>query len=321
MQNFTKISIIIPVYNEEHNILVLTKSIIASLEKLRVTFEVIFINDGSVDNTEKFLLEASEYDHRIKVVNLRRNYGQTAAMCAGIDLASGDIIIPMDGDLQNDPDDIPLLLSELDNGYDVVSGWRKQRKDANLRRNLPSRVANCLISRVSGVRLHDYGCTLKAYRKDVIKDVRLYGEMHRFIPIYASWQGARISEVVVQHHPRIHGNSKYGLERTIKVFLDLLMVKFLDSHFTKPIYVFGGTGIGFILLSFLVVTVMIARKLVWGVPMIITPLPILAAMAFVTGVVNILMGIMAEMLMRMYFELQGKTIYLVRNTINFEAQT
>jgi glycosyltransferase involved in cell wall biosynthesis len=253
-------------------------------------------------------------------VHLRRNYGQTAAICAGIDFASGDIIVPMDGDLQNDPDDIPLLLQEINNGYDVVSGWRKHRKDQNLRKNLPSRIANWLISRVSGIHLHDYGCTLKAYRKEIIKGVRLYGEMHRFIPIYAAWQGARIGEVVVQHHARVHGESKYGLERTMKVILDLFLVKFLENHFTKPIYVFGGIGLVLTLASFLIVIVMIALKYVWGVSMISTPLPVLAAMTFITGVMNVLMGIMAEILIRIYFESQGKKIYVISNTLNVEPE-
>ena len=265
-------------------------------------------------------MKAAEYDRHIKVLQLRRNYGQTAAMCAGIDFACGDIIIPMDGDLQNDPEDIPLLLQEIDNGYDVVSGWRKHRQDASLRRNLPSRIANWVISHTSGVHLHDYGCTLKAYRRDIIKGMRLYGEMHRFIPIYAAWQGARISEVIVQHHPRLHGTSKYGIERTAKVILDLLLMKFLGSHFTKPIYIFGGIGLMFLALAFLVVAVMVLLKMGWGVSMIATPLPVLAAMAFMTGVMNILMGIMVEILVRIYFESQGKSIYLIRDTINVTSE-
>jgi dolichol-phosphate mannosyltransferase len=315
-----KISVVIPVYNEEENILTLTKKTVEVLQKLNVAFEIIFINDGSIDNTEKSLAQAAAYDHRVKILNLRHNYGQTAAICAGFDYASGDVIIPMDGDLQNDPDDIPLLLEELDNGYDVVSGWRKERRDQSLKRTLPSRIANWLISRVSGVHLHDYGCTLKAYRREVIQGVRLYGEMHRFIPIYAFWQGARVSEVVVRHHSRIHGKSKYGLERIIKVLLDLLVVKFLESHLTKPIYVFGGIGVLFVLLAFFVVGMMVIRKLVWDVSMISTPLPVLAAMAFVTGVLNLLMGIMAEILVRIYFESLGQKTYRVRSSIHLEAE-
>ena len=212
------------------------------------------------------------------------------------------------------------MLQEINHGYDVVSGWRKHRKDESLRKNLPSRIANWLISRVSGLHLHDYGCTLKAYRKEIIKGVRLYGEMHRFIPIYAAWQGARIGEVVVQHHARIHGESKYGLERTMKVILDLFLVKFLENHFTKPIYVFGGIGLVLTLASFLIVIVMIALKYVWGVSMISTPLPVLAAMTFITGMMNILMGIMAEILIRIYFESQGKKIYVISNTLNVEPE-
>ena len=237
------LSIVIPVYNEEANVFPLHERVSAALQGIGIDYEVILVNDGSNDATESNLSVIATKDPRFKVVNFRRNFGQTAAMMAGIDFASGDIIVGLDGDLQNDPADIPKLLDKLAEGYDVVSGWRLNRKDAALNRKLPSRIANWLISRMSGVPLHDYGCTLKAYRKEVVKGVRLYGEMHRFIPIYASWQGGKVTEIPVNHFPRIHGRSKYGLERVIKVILDLLVVKFLASYATKPIYVFGGFGL------------------------------------------------------------------------------
>jgi len=236
---------------------------------------------------------------------------------AGIDHAAGDIIVSIDADLQNDPDDIPVLLAKLAEGYDVVSGWRKSRKDAKFRRTFLSRVANRLISRLSGVRLNDYGCTLKAYRADVVKGIRLYGEMHRFIPIYASWMGARVVEVPVAHNPRRFGQSKYGLERIMKVLLDLLVVKFLDRHFVKPIYVFGGFGLFSLMLSSLSTAMLLYLKFVKGLSMILTPLPLLAAMTFLVGFMSILMGFLAEMLVRTYFESQGRAAYLVRERFNF----
>ena len=237
---------------------------------------------------------------------------------AGIDHASGDVIISIDADLQNDPGDIPELLAKLNEGYDVVSGWRRERKDGKLKRNFVSRVANRVISRISGVHLHDYGCTLKVYRADVIKDVRLYGEMHRFIPIYASWMGAKVVEMPVRHHARRHGRSNYGLERIFKVVLDLIVVKFLDRHFVKPIYVFGGFGISLIILGIFSFFSIIFLKIFEGISMIATPLPLLAVMATVLGISSILMGLLAEMLVRIYFESQNRANYFVRERINFE---
>jgi glycosyltransferase involved in cell wall biosynthesis len=224
----------------------------------------------------------------------------------------------MDGDLQNDPADIRLLIAKLEEGYDVVSGWRKDRKDYAWRRNLPSRFANRLISRISGVKLNDYGCSLKAYRRDVIKGVKLYGEMHRFIPIYASWQGGRVAEVPVQHHPRLHGESKYGLERVIKVILDLIVVKFLASYANKPIYVFGGFGVFSIFIAAVAGCAAIYLKVVDGVSFILTPLPLLTVLAFITGTMSILMGLLAELIIRTYYESQGKPVYLVKSTQNLE---
>jgi glycosyltransferase involved in cell wall biosynthesis len=239
-------------------------------------------------------------------------------MMAGFDFASGDIIIPLDGDLQNDPADIPRLLNKLGEGYDVVSGWRHDRQDGALKRNLPSRVANWLISRISGVPLHDYGCSLKAYRRDVLTGVKLYGEMHRFIPIYASWQGGRVTEITVNHFPRLHGHSKYGLERVVKVVLDLIVVKFLANYANKPIYVFGGFGLISVAVSLLSGLAALYLKFVEHVSFISTPLPLLVVLAFITGVMSILMGLIAEIIMRTYYESQGKQVYLVKETINLD---
>lgn len=314
------ISIIIPIYNERDNIYPLYDKLSHELPLLGREFEVVLINDGSKDGSEELLAEISLKDPRFKVVNLRRNFGQTSAMMAGIDYAQGDIIVPMDGDLQNDPADVRHLIEKLDEGYDVVSGWRKDRQDAALRRNFPSRMANRLISWISGIHLHDYGCSLKAYRRSVIKGVKLYGEMHRFIPIYASWRGARVTEIPVTHHPRIHGTSKYGLERVVKVVLDLLVVKFLAKYATKPIYVFGGFGVLNIGISFLAGIYALFLKLAENVSFIQTPLPLLCVMAFITGIMSILMGLLAELVMRTYYESQNKSVYLVKSTQNLEGQ-
>lgn len=310
------LSITIPVYNEEANIAILHERLVRSLEPLGRPFEIIFVNDGSTDGGERVLEALCAQDPRVKVVHFRRNFGQTAAMMAGIRYASGDIIIPMDGDLQNDPADIGKLLAKLDEGYDVVSGWRRDRKDDALRRRLPSRIANLLISRISGVRLHDYGCSLKAYRRDVVKGVKLYGEMHRFIPIYASWEGGRVAEVAVSHHPRIHGESKYGVDRVLKVVLDLIVVQFLARYANRPIYVFGGFGIGAIGLAFLAGLWAVYLKYFEGTSFILTPLPLLVVMLGVTGGMSILMGLLAEIIMRIYYESQGKAVYLVKSTSN-----
>lgn len=310
------LSVTVPICNEEENIKILSQRLLYELEKIGETFEIIFVNDGSTDNSERILSEVSHQDLRIKVINFRRNFGQTAAMMAGINYASGDIIIPMDGDLQNDPSDIIKLLAKLEEGFDVVSGWRKDRKDHKFKRTFPSIIANLLISKISGVHLHDYGCSLKAYRKDVLKGVKLYGEMHRFIPIYASWEGAKVTEVPVSHYPRIHGKSKYGIERVIKVVLDLIVVKFLSSYRNKPIYVFGGFGLAIVFVSIIVGIWAIFLKLLKGVAFISTPLPLLVVMLFITGVLSILMGLLAEIAMRIYYETQEKPVYLVKNTYN-----
>jgi glycosyltransferase involved in cell wall biosynthesis len=312
------ISIIIPVYNEARNIPPLVQRLFAVLDGLARPFEVIAVNDGSTDRSIDALREAATARAEFKVVNLARNYGQTAAMVAALDFASGDIIVPIDADLQNDPADIPVLLAKLDEGYDVVSGWRKDRKDDAIKKNLVSRIANSLISWISGVRLHDYGCSLKAYRRSVIEGVRLYGEMHRFVPIYASWYGARIAEVPVRHHPRAHGTSNYGLERILKVLLDLVVVRFLDRYLGKPIYVFGGFGLLWLAASFVTLIYVFYLKLFDNISMILTPLPMLVATSFMMGIMSILIGILAEIVVRIYFESQSKLIYHTRETVNLD---
>jgi len=312
------LSVITPIYNEEKNIPILVDQLLAVLQTLQKPFEIIAINDGSRDGSLAELRRQAALHPELKVVDFRRNYGQTAAIMAGIDHASGDVIISIDADLQNDPHDIPGLLAKLDEGFDVVSGWRKDRQDEAFQRNFLSRVANGVISSISGVRLHDYGCTLKAYRFDVVKDVRLYGEMHRFIPIYASWMGAKVVDMPVRHYPRRHGHSNYGLERIVKVILDLIVVKFLDRYMVKPIYVFGGFGILSLVFGAISFMAMIVLKIVDNISMISTPLPLVTVMAVMTGISSILMGLLAEMLVRTYFESQQRTNYHVRERINFE---
>lgn len=311
------VSVVVPIYNEAGNIPLLCASLLRVLEGAFASYEVIAVNDGSHDRSLEELRSAATDAPKLKIIDLRRNYGQTAAIQAGIDHAAGEIIVTIDADLQNDPEDIPFLVETLQRGYDVVSGWRKDRKDAAIRRKLVSRVANRLISAISGVRLRDYGCTLKAYRRSVLEGVRLYGEMHRFIPIYASWMGARIVEIPVRHYPRKIGKSKYGLNRTFKVLLDLTVVKFLDRYFVKPIYVFGGFGLFSLALSIVSTGYMLYLKYAEGVSMIITPLPLLSAMTFLVGAMSILMGLLAEILVRIYFESQQRAAYTVRDLINF----
>jgi glycosyltransferase involved in cell wall biosynthesis len=313
------ISVTIPIYNEAENIPTLVARVTESLSGQGRPWELILVDDGSTDESAALLDRAADENPRVKVIHLRRNFGQTAAMMAGFSFAAGDIIIPMDGDLQNDPDDIPRLLAELDRGYDVCSGWRKSRQDNRLSRNLPSIIANRLISAISGVHLHDYGCTLKAYRADVLKGVKLYGEMHRFVPIYASWQGAKVTEIPVQHHPRRFGKSKYGLERTLKVVLDLIVVKFLSRYAEKPMYVFGGFGILSLFLGLLAAAVAMYLKVFRGISFIQTPLPLMSLTAGMIGFMCILMGLLAELMTRTYHESQGKPVYLIRATKNLDV--
>ncbi len=313
------LSVIVPVYNEYENIPLLYDEAVRALETIS-DWELILVNDGSKDNSLEALKELAVKDPlHVRVINLRRNFGQTAAIAAGIDHASGEIIVLMDADLQNDPSDIPAMLDKLNEGYDLVSGWRKDRKD-NLLRTFPSKIANKLICRVTGVYLHDYGCTLKAYRREVIKGFRLYGEMHRFIPAYADSFGAKIVEMPVKHHPRIHGQAKYGLERTMKVLLDLFTVKFLSSYEDKPIYLFGGTGMVLSGVSLLVLLFLAVRRIFWGISVMASPLFIMAIMVFILGFQSVLMGLIAELLVRTYHESQGKTVYHIREMINFDEE-
>jgi glycosyltransferase involved in cell wall biosynthesis len=311
-----EISVVIPVFNEEENIEVLYDKLLDSVTELGRTFEIIFVDDGSTDRSFEKLERLAQQNKQIKVIKFVRNFGQTAALAAGIDHAAGQIIVPMDADLQNDPADIKLLLSKLDEGYDVVSGWRKNRQDPLFTRLIPSYIANKIISYISGVKLHDYGCSLKAYRHDVVKSIRLYGEMHRFVPIYATWEGAKVAEIPVNHQARKFGQSKYGLSRTFKVTLDLITVKFMSTYFTKPIYVFGTAGITSIALSILAFIWMLILKYFYATTFIQTPLPLLAAMLFILGVQFVLMGLLAEILMRTYYESQGKTTYAIKTRVN-----
>lgn len=315
-QSRPEVSVIIPVYNEEETVTPLFEKNREVLTRLGITWEVVFVNDGSTDNTSQVLNDLAAQNPGLKVVHFRRNFGQTAAMMAGFDHARGEILIPMDGDYQNDPEDIPKMLDKLAEGYDVCSGWRKDRQDDAIRRNLPSILANKLISAVSGVQLHDFGCSLKAYRREVIQDVRIYGEMHRFLPIYTRWHGARIAEVTVRHFKRTSGKSKYGLERVIKVLFDLLVVKFLDSYQTKPMYLFGGFGFLGLAASFISALWAIYLNIFAGKPFITTPLPLLTVFFASTAVLCFLMGLLAEMITRTFHESQGKAIYLVRETRN-----
>lgn len=314
------ISITVPIYNEAENIPPLYVRVKAAMDLVGRPWELVLVNDGSGDGSAEALDRLAAADARVKVIHLRRNFGQTAAMMAGFDFAQGDVIIPLDGDLQNDPHDIPKLLAQLDRGFDVVSGWRKDRQDAALTRNLPSMLANRFISLISGVHLHDYGCTLKAYRRDVIQGVKLYGEMHRFVPIYASWNGARVTEVPVAHHARRFGKSKYGLERTLKVVLDLIVVKFLARYAQKPMYVFGSFGFLSLLLSLGSAAWAVYLKLVQDISFILTPLPLITVMTAITGIMCILMGLLAELMTRTYHESQQKPVYLVGTTRNLEGE-
>ena len=314
------ISVFLPVYNEEPNLPPLHAKLDEALSKLGRSAEIVFVDDGSTDDSLKVLREIAAKDERVRVVVLKRNYGQTAAMSAGIDAARGDVLIPMDADLQNDPADIVRLLQKLDEGYDVVSGWRKNRQDKLITRKIPSMLANRLISWIGGVPLHDYGCSLKAYRRESLQDVKLYGEMHRFIPIYASWAGARVAEIPVEHHARTMGKSKYGLSRTIKVVFDLMTIKFMASYQTKPIYVFGSFGMLAFLISILAGLYALFLKLFHKADFVQTPLPILAIVMFAVGIQFLLMGLLAEMLVRTYHESQSKAIYAVRERVGFKEE-
>jgi glycosyltransferase involved in cell wall biosynthesis len=313
-----EISVVVPVYNEEENVEALHGKLKTALNALGLSYEVIYVDDGSRDRSFELLKALAGDDRQTKLIRFRRNFGQTAAMAAGMQYASGQVIIPLDADLQNDPADIPHLLAKIKEGYDVVSGWRKNRKDNALRR-IPSRLANGLISRVTGVVLHDYGCSLKAYRAEVMKNVALYGEMHRFIPAYAAMVGARVTEIPVNHHPRAAGKSKYGIGRVFRVVLDLLVVKFLGGYGSKPIYFFGGAGLwsfGFGVLCWLEA---VLERLLGGAGAVHinrNPLFYVGILLFLVGMQFIMMGLLAEVGMRTYHESQGKTPYVIAETKN-----
>ena len=310
------LSIVIPVYNEVESLPLLQKSICEALKDLKRSWEVIYVDDGSRDGSVALLTEMAAQDAKhVVVVEFRRNFGQTTAIAAGIDHAMGDVIVFLDADMQNDPADIPMILEKLDEGYDVVSGWRRDREDNALTRNLPSHMANWLISNVTGVHLRDYGCTLKAYRREVITGFKLYGEMHRFIPVYANSVGAKILEVPVRHHARKFGKSKYGLERTMKVVLDLMAVQFLTRAANKPIYLFGGGGLALFALGFLGMLFLVIRKFVFQIDILTSPIFIISVMVAMTGFQAILMGLIAELLVRTYHESQQKPTYTVRKVL------
>ena len=317
-----KISIVIPVYNEVENLPLLHPKIHEALDTLPgLDWEIVLVDDGSNDGSQEVLEQLAHDDpEHTLVIEFRRNFGQTAAIAAGIDHANGNVIILMDADLQNDPADIPLMLEKIEQGYDVVSGWRVNRQDTFVTRTFPSRIANWLISTVTGVHLHDYGCTLKAYRREVITGFRLYGEMHRFIPAYAHSVGAKMIEIPVRHHPRRFGKTNYGLTRTLKVVLDLLTVKFLLSYANKPIYLFGGVGISMMLGSAITLLALMIRKIITSESVTRSPYFQIGVMFLILGFQSILMGLIAEMLVRTYHESQRKPTYTVRKLIGTESQ-
>lgn len=316
-----ELSLVIPIYNEEENLPLLMNAIYAAMTPLARSWEVIFVDDGSRDKSMDVLKSLAQQDaEHVRVISFRRNFGQTAAIAAGIDHVQGETIILMDADMQNDPADIPLLLAKLDEGYDLVSGWRKDRKDNRLTRTIPSNLANGLISWVTGVHLHDYGCTLKAYRRAALEGFRLYGEMHRFIPVFAHSVGARITELPVRHHPRKFGVAKYGLERTVKVVLDLFTVKFLLSYSNKPIHLFGGSGAVLMLLGGLDLFYLFIRRTFFNVPASTSPLLMVGVMFVIMGFQSILMGLIAELLVRTYHESQQKPTYTIRELINMDGE-
>ncbi len=314
------LSLVIPIYNEEENIPLLYAEIKEVLDSTNYTYELICVDDGSSDRSVAVLEQLSKEDDRVVVVELRRNFGQTAAMSAGFDHASGEIIVSMDGDLQNDPHDIPNMIAKMNEGFDIVTGWRHDRKDPFISRKLPSIIANKLISWITGVRLHDYGCTLKAFRHEVTDNIRLYGEMHRFIPAIASGMGISFTEVKVNHRARRFGTSKYGISRTIRVVLDLLTVKFLLSYATRPLHVFGTVGVVSSGIGFLMALIMTLQRFFAAVPLADRPLLLLAVLLIFMGVQFITMGLLAELVVRTYHESQKKPIYYVRSIIRHSAE-
>lgn len=311
------LSVVSPIFNERESIPLLYEAVKKALGEIK-DWELILVDDGSTDASYDELIKIAEADpSHVRLIRLRRNFGQTAAIAAGVDHAQGELIVLIDADMQNDPADIPMMIAKLDEGYDVVSGWRKSRQD-NASRRLPSKIANWIIGKVTGVPLHDYGCTLKVYRREVITGFRLYGEMHRFIPAFANSVGAKIAEVVVNHHPRRFGKPKYGLERTMKVVLDLFTVKFLTSFSSKPIYLFGGLGFSLMSFGMILFLFLAVRRLGWGVSVVASPLFTISIMIFILGVLSIFMGLIAELLVRAYYESQDKKTYFVRDRLNVD---
>ncbi|TAL27968.1 MAG: glycosyltransferase [Nitrospirae bacterium] len=313
------VSIVVPLYNEDENVDILHEKLRQTLDQAGLEYEILYVDDGSTDKTLSKLEEIQAKDKKVVVLSLRRNFGQTAAFAAGFDFARGDVVVTMDGDLQNDPGDIPKML-ELIKTHDLVSGWRKKRKDPFFTRRLPSILANWVISKVTGVKLHDYGCSLKAYRRDVIKNLKLYGEMHRFIPAVASWYGVRVAEVETTHYPRLRGKSKYGLSRTVKVILDLITVKFLQSFSTKPLQFFGPIGLLSGLLGFLISLYLSIEKIFLGKPLGGRPLLLLGVLLIIVGIQLIGMGLLGEMLVRVYHESQRKPIYVIKKVLGPEIK-
>jgi len=309
-----EISIVVPLLNEQDNIGPLYEQITQTLTDV-YDYEIIFVDDGSSDNSFDILAKLQKTDAGIRVICFRKNFGQTAALSAGFAHARGKVIVAIDADLQNDPADIPKMIARLDEGFDVVSGWRKKRHDNAVTRLLPSKIANWLISRITGVKLHDYGCTLKVYRREVIEETKLYGEMHRFIPALASWSGARIAEMPVNHRPRTAGTAKYGLGRTLKVVLDLITVKFLGSFSTKPIYIFGGLGLASGIGAIASGWVVVYQKIAHNFAMNRNPLLVLTALLITATIQFILMGLLAELLVRTYHESQNRPTYVIKKIL------
>ena len=313
------VSIVVPLYNEHDNVRPLYEQLVGVLAGLDRPWEIVFVDDGSNDGTDRQVEEIARDDRRVKLVQLRRNFGQSAALQAGIGQAQGEVIVTIDGDLQNDPADVPMILDKLDEGYDVVHGWRKDRKDPWLSRRVPSKIANWIISRTTGFAVHDLGCTLKAIRRPFARELELYGEMHRFIPILAHWQGARCAEVVTRHHPRRHGKSKYGIGRTVRVVLDLITVKFMLDYFSSPMKLFGMIGLGCGVLSGLALAATIAMKLGGGVDMTGNPLLLLSVFAALVAMQFLSLGLLGEFSTRIYYGCEGRQNYAVRRLVNFDS--
>jgi len=313
-----RVSVVVPIYNEVENVPLLCESLVQVLDGLGREYEVVLVDDGSTDGSAELLAQLAAENPRLKVIEFRRNYGQTAAMRAGIEAASGEAVVTIDGDLQNEPGDIPRLLAKLDEGYDLVHGWRKNRRDPFWHRKLPSLAANWLISRVTGFPVHDLGCTLKAMRAEHVKELRMYGEMHRFIPILAHWQGARCVEIVTRHHPRRFGRTKYGLWRTVRVILDLITVKYMTQYSASPMKLFGGIGLLLLGASFCSGIATAAMKIAGGVDMTGNPLLLLTALTGIVSVQFFVLGLLGEVTARIYHECQDKRPYAVRRCFNLE---